>query len=104
MVRVSFEMSDVQHKEWFIAAIVPHILQPLIQQKIAAQCEALEITMKLEASLVGESTVGMNHIQVQLENLTIQLQDIKKPKEDHDDTWCTWCHVDRHTKDKFPSF
>ena len=25
MARVSFQMSDVQHKEWFIAALVPHI-------------------------------------------------------------------------------
>ena len=25
MVRVNFDMSDVQHKEWFIVALVPHI-------------------------------------------------------------------------------
>ena len=28
MARVSFKMSNVQHKEWFIAAPVPHIRQP----------------------------------------------------------------------------
>ena len=38
--------------------------------------------MKLEASLVGESEVRMNLIQVHLANLTLQLQDIKKAKED----------------------
>ena len=31
MAQVSFQMSDVQHKEWFIAALVPHIRQPLMQ-------------------------------------------------------------------------
>ena len=31
MARVNFSMSDVQHKEWFIAALVSHIRQPLMQ-------------------------------------------------------------------------
>ena len=35
MARVSFQMSDVQHKEWFIAALVLHVIQPLMEQKIA---------------------------------------------------------------------
>ena len=42
-----------------------------MQQKIATQKEDLEITMKIEASLVGEIGVGMNQIQFQMENLTI---------------------------------
>ena len=60
--------------------------------------------MKLEASPVGESAVEMNQIQAQLANLTLQLQDIKKAKEDRDDIWCTHCHVGRHTKDTCPTF
>ena len=60
--------------------------------------------MKLEASLVGETAVGMNHIQAQLGNLMLQLQDIKKAKEDHDDLWCTRCHVGGHTKDTCSTF
>ena len=52
MAQVSFQMSDVQHKEWFIVALVSHIRHPLMQQKIATQREALEIAMKLEALLV----------------------------------------------------
>ena len=97
-------MSDVQHKEWFIAVLVPHIRQLLMQQKITTQSEAQEIAVKLEASLVRDSAVGMNQIQAQLENLTIQLQDIKKAKEDHDNIWCTRCHADGHTKDNCPNF
>ena len=53
-------MSDVQHKEWFIVALVSHIRQPLMQQKIVTQNEALEMAMKLEASPIGETAVGMN--------------------------------------------
>ena len=66
-------MSDVQHKEWFIAALVPHIQKTLMQKNITTQSQALEIAMKLEASPVGESAVGMNQIQAQLENITLQL-------------------------------
>ena len=56
-------MSDVQHKEWFIATLVPHIHMPLMQQNIASQEEALQITMKLEASPVDEIGIDMSQIQ-----------------------------------------
>ena len=97
-------MSDVQHKEWFITALVPHIRKPLMQHKIATQSEALEIAMKLEASPVGENVVGMNQIQTQLTNLMLQLQDIKKGKENHKELWCTRGHAEGHTKDNFLDF
>ena len=97
-------MSDVQHKEWFIISSVPHIRQTLMQQKIMTQSEDLEIMMKLEASPIGETTVGMNHIQAQLENLTLQLQDIRKEKEENDDLWCTQCRTGGHNKDTFLTF
>ena len=60
--------------------------------------------MKLEASPVGETVVRMNQIQAQLDNLMLQLQEIKKAKEDRDDIWCTHFHVDGHTKDTCPTF
>ena len=101
---VIFDMSDVQHKKWFIVALIPHIQHTLMQQKIATQSEALEIAMKFEASPVGETVVGMNQIQMQLVNLTVQLQDIKKAEDEHDELWCTWCHVDGHMKDTCPYF
>jgi len=55
MGQVSFDISDAQHKEWFIAALLPHIRVPLTQQKITTQEEALEIAMKLEASPISET-------------------------------------------------
>ena len=75
-----------------------------MQQKIVTQSEALETAMKLEASPVGETDIGMNQIQAQLANLMLQLQDIKKAKEYHDDLWCTHCHASRHTKDAYSTF
>ena len=51
--------------------------------------EALELAMKLEASLIGDGAAGMIQIQSQLANLTIQLQDMKRGKEAHEDLWCT---------------
>ena len=89
MAKVSFQMSGVQHKEWFIVVLLPHIRGPLMQQKIVTQTEALELAMKLEASPIGDGAAGMIQIQSQLANLIIQLQDIKRRKEVQEDLWCT---------------
>ena len=79
--KVSFQMSDVQHKEWFIAALLPQFWIMFTQQKIVSQTEDMEIEMKLESSPIGEIGAGMMQIQSQLANLTLQLQDIKKGKK-----------------------
>ena len=42
--------------------------------------------------------IGMNQIQAQLANLMLQLKDIKKAKEYHDDIWHTRFHGSGHTK------
>ena len=39
MTKVSFQMSDVQHKEWFISTLLPHIQTPLMQHKIVSQIQ-----------------------------------------------------------------
>ena len=71
MAKVSFQMLDVQHKEWFIEVMLPHICVPLMQQNIVFQWEALELDMKLEASSVRETSAGMMQIQPQLDKLTL---------------------------------
>ena len=63
MAKVIFHMLDVQHKEWFIASLLPHIQILLMQQNIVSQIEALVIAMKLESSPIGEIGAGMMHIQ-----------------------------------------
>ena len=67
--QVSFEITP-QHQEWFIVASLPHIRLSMMQKKVASQAEALEIAMKLEASLIAETSAGMAQIHNQLANLT----------------------------------
>ena len=62
MDKVSFQMSDIQHQEWFITAMLPHIQIPLMQQYIVSQTEFLEIKMKLEYSLIGETSAEIMQI------------------------------------------
>ena len=52
--QVSFPIGPAQHKEWFIAALLPHIRTPLMQLKVVDQQEALEIAMKLETAPVED--------------------------------------------------
>ena len=60
--QVSFTIGPTQHKEWFIAVLLPHIRTPLMQQKVADQQEALEIAMKLETAHVEDNS-GIAQIQ-----------------------------------------
>jgi len=62
MGQVSFPISYAQNKEWFIPAILPHIRISLTQHKVTSQEKALEISMKLEASPIGETCMGMGQI------------------------------------------
>ena len=62
MAKFSFQMSDVQHKEWFIAALLPHIRAPLMQRNIVLHMEALELAMKLESLSIGDGGAGMMQI------------------------------------------
>jgi hypothetical protein len=83
-------MPDEKNKEWFIVALLPHIKVPLMQQNIALQFEALEITMKLESTPMGESSSGMSQILSQLTSLSLQVEDMKKDKgkDKREDIWC----------------
>jgi hypothetical protein len=40
-----FQIPDKQHKEWFIAALLPHIRILLMQQKVTSQAKALDISI-----------------------------------------------------------
>ena len=62
MAKVSFQMFDVRHKEWFIVVLLPHIWDPLMQQNIESHIEALELEMKLEALPIDDGAVGMVQI------------------------------------------
>ena len=62
MAKISFQMSDLQHKEWFIVALLSHNRAPLMQEKIVSQTEALELAMKLESLLIRDVGTGMMQI------------------------------------------
>jgi hypothetical protein len=95
--RLNFQIPDEQNKEWFIAALLPHIRVPLMQQKISSQAKVLEISMKLESSPMGESSSGMSQILSQLTSLSLQVEDMKKDKgkDKREDIWCVKCQIIR---------
>jgi hypothetical protein len=78
--------------EWFIVGLLPHIRGPLIQKKVTSHPEALEISMKMEASLIGDSG-AMAQVQTQLVALTIQLEETYKREGKREQVWCTKCRT-----------
>ena len=66
--------------------------------------EALEIGMKLEVSLVKESGARMTQIQLQLANMSLQIKDTKKGKDNDEYVLCTRFKIEGHHKDSFPTF
>jgi hypothetical protein len=101
---LSFQIPDEQNKEWFIASLLTHIKVPLMQQMISSQDEALEITMKLESTPMGESNSGMSQILSHLTSLTLQVGDMKKDKgkDKREDIWCIRCKSEGHEKEHCP--
>ena len=75
-----------------------------MQQKVTSQAKALEIAMKLEASPIAEISAGMQQIQSQLANPTLQLQDMRKGKEVREEVWCTKCRTEGHFREHCPVF
>jgi hypothetical protein len=101
-----FQIPYGQNTQWFIDALLPHIRFPLMQQKIASQAEALEITMKLESTPMGESILGMSQILSQLTSLSLQVEDMKKDKvkDKRENIWCIRCKSEGHEKENYPLF
>ena len=60
-----------------------------MQHNIVSQIEDMEIAMKLESSVVGDTDLGIMQIRSQLDNLIVQLQDIKRGKKVQEYLWCT---------------
>ena len=96
-------ISYSQHHDWFIASLLPHLIIPLCQQKIATRAEALEITMWLEASPIQDMNLGVQQIHSKLESLHLELQSLKKGKETQPKVctkfWCLKCKSHGHDKD-----
>ena len=104
MDRLTFQIYDEKHKEWFIARFIPHIHCPLKQQNITFQSYTQWISMKLEASTIEQIGTRMDQVQSQLVVLTIQLQDIAKGKEKCEEAWCVTSRMEYHHKYQFQTF
>jgi len=55
----NMQLTDGQHREWFIALLLSHLRISLSQQKIGTQAEALQITMRLHATPIEDATLGV---------------------------------------------
>ena len=75
-----------------------------MQKNIESHTKVLELEMDMEASPIDDDAAGMVQIQSEMDNLMIQLQDIKKGKEAQEYLWCTKCRMDGHTKDNCLTF
>ena len=73
-----------------------------MQQKVADQQEALEISMKLETTPVGDNS-GMVQIQAQLVEMDLELHDMKKWKATREEVWCTRCKTEGHDREQCPA-
>jgi hypothetical protein len=103
---LSFQIPYDHNKEWFIYSLLQHIRVPLMQQKVSSQTEALEITMKLESTPMGEFNSGMSQILSQLTSLSLLVEDMKKEKgkDKREDICCNICKSEGHEKEHFPLF
>lgn len=73
MGQANFQISDGLHKEWYMVVLLTHLRLLLSKQNIGRQAQALEIKIKLEASLVQETHIGVQQIQSWFKSLHKEL-------------------------------
>lgn len=99
---------DDQHKDWYVASLLPHPRFPLSQQKIGTQVEVVEIMMRLESLPIKDMNVGVQHIQSQLEILHMELHSLKTRKESQPkvrtDVQCIKCKDEGHDNNHYPVY
>lgn len=54
----NMNLTDGQHREWFVASLLPHLRSALSQHKITTQAEALEIAMRLHETPMQDPNLG----------------------------------------------
>ena len=83
-----FQIHDVEHWEWFIVGLLPHIWVSLIQWKVKTQVGVVDIVMHLEVTPRGEEiSIGLAQVQSQLANMKMQLHDMTKENIMHEHVW-----------------
>lgn len=104
----NMSIMDSQNRDCYMTSLLPHLIFPLSQQKIVTQEEAVEITMRLEASPVQDKNVGVQQIQPHLESMHMELQSLKIGKEAQPkvcvEVWCIKFKYKGHDKDHYPDY
>ena len=104
----NMNLTDGQHREWFVASLLPHLRVALSQQKIMTQAETLDISMRLHETPMQDLNLGVQQIHVQLQNICLEMQSLKQDKivqpEVHEEVWCLKCKGHGHDKDHCPVY
>ena len=74
------KLKNAQHHAWFVASLTLHLRMALSQQKLSTQAEVLEMVMRLHETLIQDPGLGVQQIHVQLQNLSLEMQSLKKER------------------------
>ena len=55
----NMNLTEGQHREWFVSSLLPHLRVSLSQQKITTQAKALEIAMRLHETIMQDPNMGV---------------------------------------------
>lgn len=66
-------LTNEKHRTWFTASLTPYLRSTLSQQKISTQAEALDAAMRLRKTLIHDPGLGVQQIQVKIQNLCMEM-------------------------------
>jgi len=75
--KANMNLTEGQHREWFVASLLSQLRVALSQQKITTQVEALEIAMKLHETPMQDPNLGVQQIHAQLKKNFLEMQSLK---------------------------
>lgn len=55
----NMNLTDGQHRKWFVASLLPHLRSALSQHNITTQEKALEIAMRLRETPMQDLNLGV---------------------------------------------
>lgn len=99
-------LTDAHHCTWFMASLTSHVRMALSQQKISTQAKALETVMRLNKTSLQDPRLGVQQIQVQIQNFCFKMKKLKQEQatrlEVQEEVWCIKCRSQGHDKDHYP--
>jgi hypothetical protein len=103
MGRLTFHIPDEQHREWFIAGLLPHIRCPLTQQKVMSQPRSIRNCDEVRSiscrrwcrNGTGTVTVGCAKDSIVRNN--------ERKRKKCEQVWCITCKTEGHRKGRMPN-